>query len=180
MVAVLLSGERVQPVVGIASMLDGDELALAPAGVRAAVGLAPLVYVVSGEGALCGLADRLGRGLALLPGAVRVWWPGLAVGSDLGAHPLIGRIDDDDEAGMLAEFARRFDLSRPGVRQEIKLIEDARALLEHELATEREETRNLKIERHEALARAAKAEASLRAVTQKPEQISREQYRGES
>jgi hypothetical protein len=66
---------------------------------------------------------------------------------------------------LLAELARELELSRPLVRREIKLIEQTRRLAEDELAKAREQNRNMKIERHEALARAEAAEASLRAAT---------------
>lgn len=157
MAAHLLSDGREQPVVGLASAVDSDQLVLAPGRVRGIVGHGPRIYLV-GEEALRGLGDLLGRELALPAGAARVWWPGMTARSDPRDHPLVSRLDDEAEADMLAEFARQFDLSRPLVRVEIKLIEDARGLLEHELAQAREENRNLNIERHEALARAQTAE----------------------
>jgi hypothetical protein len=160
-VAELLSGDRVQPAVGITSMLDSDELVLAPASVRAIVGPSARIYLVTGEDALRGLDGCLGRGLALLPGAVRVWWPGLTVGSDPADHPLVMRIDDEDDAEMLAEFRRRFDLSRPAIRREIREIEDLRALLERELRQERRKNGNLKIELRKMRARAEAAEAGV-------------------
>jgi hypothetical protein len=161
MVAELLSGDRVQPAVGITSMPDSDELVLTAASVRGIVGPSARIYLVPGEDALRGLDECLGRGLALLPGALRVWWPGLTVPSDPADHPLVTRIDDEDDSGMLAEFRRRFDLSRPTVRREIRELEDLRALLERELTQERRENGNLKIELSKMRARAEAAEASL-------------------
>jgi hypothetical protein len=161
MVAELLSGDRVQPAVGITSMPDSDELVLTAAGVLEVVGPSARIYLVTGEDALRGVDECLGRGLALLPGAVRVWWSGLTLGSDPADHPLVTRIDDEDDAGMLAEFRRRFDLSRPTVRREIRELEDLRALLERELTHERRENQNLKVEFRQMRTRAEAAEASL-------------------
>ncbi len=163
MVAELLSGDRVQPVVGITSMVDSDELVLAPASVRATVGPFPRIYLVTGEGTLRGVSVGLGRELALLPGAARVWWPGLTERSDPADHPLVGRIDDEDDSAMLADFSRQFDLSRPAVRREIREIEDLRALLERDLAQERRQSQTLEVEFRRMRVRAEAAEASLRA-----------------
>jgi len=160
----LLSDDREQPAVGLAVGAGSGELALSPGHVRMIVGAEPRIYLIAGEHWLRGLADLLGRRLALPAGAARVWWPGLTLRSDPFEHPLLFPLDDERELDLLAEFARRFELSRPLVRREIRLIEDARALLEHELAKEREQGRNLKVARHEALTRAEAAEVSLRKV----------------
>jgi hypothetical protein len=90
--------------------------------------------------------------------------------SDPGEHPLVLYLHDEPERDMLAQFARQFHLSHPLVRREIELIEDARALAEHELAQAREQNRSMKIERHEALTRAETAEQALTATTRRSEE----------
>jgi hypothetical protein len=165
MQAYLLAGDRQQPVVALTRSLDTGEPVLAPGDVRALVGAGPRIYYVPEEDLLDRLQERLGRALALPAGAVRVWWPGLSTGSDPGEHPLVLELDGEPESSLLAELARELELSRPLVRREIKLIEQTRRLAEDELAKAREQNRNMKIERHEALARAEAAEASLRAAT---------------
>jgi hypothetical protein len=163
MQAHLLSDEREHPVVALTRSLDTGEPVLAPGDVRSLVGAGPRIYYIPAEQLLDRLEQGLGRALALPAGAVRVWWPGLSAGSDPGEHPLVLELDGEPESVLLAELAREFELSRPLVRREIKLIEQTRRLAENELATAREDNRNMKIERHEALARAEAAEASLEA-----------------
>jgi hypothetical protein len=167
MAAHLLSDERYQPVIALTESVDAPMLAYEL--VRAVVGAGPRIYLIDGGFLLACLADLLGHELALSADSARIWWPGLAVGSDPGDHPLVVYLDGEPDSSMLEEFARQFDLSRPLVRREIKLIEDARALAEHELAHAREENRNMKIERHDALSRAELAEARLRAVVRRLE-----------
>jgi hypothetical protein len=162
MAAYLLSDERHQPVVALAQSTEAPMLAHEL--VRAVVGSGPRIYLVEHEFLLGRLMDVLGYELALPPGAARIWWPGLAPGSDPREHPLVLYLEGEPDSSMHEEFARQFDLSRPLVRREIKLIEDTRALAERELAQAREENRNMKIERHNALSRAEQAEARLRAM----------------
>ncbi|HSZ05217.1 MAG TPA: hypothetical protein VK778_08445 [Solirubrobacteraceae bacterium] len=169
--AYLLSGEREHPAVAIARSLDADEPVLAPGDVRAIVGADPQIYYLPGEEMLVGLRGVLGGALALPAGGVRVWWPGLSVDSDPGGHPSVLALDGEPQASVLAQFAREFDLSRPRVRQEIRVIEDLRRLAERELSLAREENRNMKIERHDALMRAQAAEASLRDAMRQLEEM---------
>jgi hypothetical protein len=178
MQAYLLSGEREQPVVALSRSLETDEPVLSPGDVRTLVGAGPRIYYIPGECLLACLQEALGRALALPAGAVRVWWPGLCAGSDPGEHPLVLELDGEPQQQMLGELAREFDLSRPAVRREIKLIEATRRLAEHELAEAREHNRDMKIERHEALARAEAAEASLEAATRQLQQACRHEERG--
>jgi hypothetical protein len=161
MEADLRSGDRVQPVVGIACMEEINEPVLAARRVREIVGAGPRIYYVPGEYLLRGLQGRLGRSLALPAGGARVWWPGLAAASDPAAHPLVLALDCESQSDMLAEFARVFDLSRPFVREEIQVIEDARRLAERELSQEREQNRSMETELSEALTRAQQAERAL-------------------
>ena len=145
--AYLLSADRVQVVVGLAPSLEADEPVLQVEGVRAVVGAGPRIYYLPDEYALRRLQGRLGQRLALTVGGVRVWWPGLARRCDPGEHPLVLALDGEPREAVLAEFEREFNLSRPSVRGEFRLIEDARGLAERECS--------------QALARARQAERAL-------------------
>jgi hypothetical protein len=171
----LRSGDRAQPVVGLACLEEINEPVLAAQRVREIVGAGPRIYYVPGAYLLRRLQGRLGHRLALPAGGARVWWPGLCKGSDPAAHPLVLALDSESEADMLAEFARQFDLSRPFVRGEIQVIEDARRLAEDELAQAREQNRAITIERDLALSRARQAERDLQAATQRVRCAIREQ-----
>lgn len=162
--AYLLSADRVEPVVGLARCLDADEPVLAPERVRAVVGAGPRIYYVPGESLLRRLQGSLGQRLALVTGGVRVWWPGLQARCDPGGHPLVLALDGEPQADVLAELARRFDLSRPSVRGEIAVIEDARRLAERELSQALAQSAGMRLERDRALARARQAERALRAA----------------
>jgi hypothetical protein len=102
--------------------------------IRAVLGVEPRIYFVSEDRLLSRLRVRLGSALAVNRGAVRIFWPGLALRSDSLAHPLVPVLDDEPLERSLAELARRFDLSRPTVRSEIRLIEDARTALAVQVA----------------------------------------------
>jgi hypothetical protein len=128
------------------------------AGVRALVGSGPRIYYLPGERVLCRLQGMVGQRLALPAGDARVWWPRLSVRSDPGEHPLVLAIEGESRAEMLVEFARRFDLSRPVVRAEIRRIEDARRLAEYELSQALEENRALTGERELVLTCAHRVE----------------------
>jgi hypothetical protein len=143
MKADLHSGERRCPAVGLTCLLEIEEPVLAPRRVRALVGSGPRIYYLPGVHLLGRLQGMLGQRLALPAGGARVWWPGLAVGSDPREHPLVLALDGESRAGTLVEFARQLDLRRPVVRAEIELIEDARRLAEHELSQALEENRAL-------------------------------------
>jgi hypothetical protein len=164
MKADLHSGQRRQPAVGLACLLEIEEPVLAPRQVRALVGGGPWIYYLPGEHLLRRLQGMLGQRLALSAGGARVWWPGLSVRSDPGEHPLVLALDGESRADTLAEFARQFDLNRPVVRAEIRLIEDARRLAEHELSQALEENRALKRERELARTCAQEAERALQAA----------------
>ena len=132
LVAYLL-GDRGQPVVALAA-IGGVELAvLAPRSVRVIVGPGPPIYAILQEGLLRRLTDALGSALTLTAGAARIWWPGLASSSDPRDHPLVSPLEVERAGGLLEEFARRFDLSRPRVREEIGRLEKVRAALERQL-----------------------------------------------
>jgi hypothetical protein len=161
MEAHLFSGDRRQPVVGLARSLDSARSLLSADDVRAIVGPGPRIYYLSEEGMRRRLCNMLGAALQLPDGCVRVWWPGLSRDSHGGEHPVVLGLDGEPEANVLAEFERGFHLSHPVVRREITVIEDLRRLVERELSLAREENRNMKIERHDAITRAEVAEARL-------------------
>jgi transcriptional regulator with XRE-family HTH domain len=168
MVADLLAPRRAYAVVAVASSVDGDQPVIAASEIRAVVGPTARVYFVPGEALLGVLRERVGRGLALTLGAVRVWWPGVSRRSDPGDHPLVLSLEGESERDMLAEFSCQFHLSRPDVRREIKQIEDVRALAEHRLAEAEEKDdktaqrlRDAHRERHREATRADAAEAAL-------------------
>ncbi len=164
MEAYLLSGERCDPVVALTRSPGTDEPVLGYAQVRALVGAGPRIYLIQDEHSLRHLRGVLGRRLALAAGGARIWWPGLSVDSDPGDHPLVSYLNSESEREMLEEFERQFRLSHPVVRGELKLVEELRALAEHELAQAREQNRSMKIERHEALTRAEAAENELKVL----------------
>ena len=166
----LLSCDRDQAAVALTSVGTGQPV-LAPDKVRAIVGNAR-IYLVSAADVLLDLEGVLGPNLALPAGAARIWWPELTVASNPLEHPVVLHLEDEPEADMLVEFARCFELTRPVVRREIKLIEDARGLLELELEQAHEQQRRIdqllqdtQVERHEQAVRAELAESGLETVT---------------
>ena len=169
--ACVLYPDRTQPVVAIALCEDEtDDVALWHEEMRPIVGEHTQVYFIAAH-LLGSLREGLGRKLALLEGSARIWWPGLSARSDPGDHPLVLALEGEGRSDVLAEFARQFDLSRPHVRRELKLIEDARALAEHRLAEiveqdqrTAERLRDAHRERHREATRAQAAETRLNAV----------------
>jgi hypothetical protein len=167
----LFAGDRDQPAVALTSGTTGQPV-LAPDRVRSLVGGDTRIYVVTGTDALLDLEGLLGSNLALPVAAARIWWPALTFESDPLEHPVVLQLEDEPEAAMLEELVRCFQLSRPLVRREISLIEDARALLEHELAQAREQQRetderlrDIQVKRHEQATRAEEAQALLESLT---------------
>jgi hypothetical protein len=166
----LLSGDRDQAAIALTSGSTGS-LVLAPDKVRAIVGSAR-IYLVSASDVLLHLEALVGPSLALPAGAARIWWPELTVESNPLEHPVVLQLEDEPEADMLVEFARCFELTRPVVRREIKVIEDARGLLELELKQAHEQQqrtderlRDTQVESHEQTVRAELAEAALESAT---------------
>ncbi len=163
----LLYGARNTPVVVLTQSEETLQPVLPPQEVRAIVGPGAALFYVPGERLLRRLAEVLGRPLAVYRGAARVFWPELSSDSDPGDHPLIMIIDGELEREALREFARQFDLSRPNVRREVRMIEDARSFLQEvvdvasdELRVAGERLRDAHIERHEAVVRAERAEGA--------------------
>jgi hypothetical protein len=169
--AYLLSSDREQPVVALTQSLESEEPVLAAIDVRVIVGPDPQIYSVPEEQLLQDLQGVLGRSLALPRGSARVWWPGLTSRSDPSDHPLVLELDGEPDGHMLAELARQFDLSRPRVRREIKLIDDTRRLAEHQLAQALEQVeaieerlRDTQLERHAEATRADAAEVRAKSA----------------
>jgi hypothetical protein len=166
--------EREQPVVALTLDADGVPV-LGLADVRAVVGTGVRIHLIAGEDELLHeLRATLGPALALDRGAARVWWPGAGLRCDPADHPLVLALEGEPSAVTLEELALQFDLTRPRVRAQIRLIEDARAFVEHELADAREQShrvherlRDAQIECHSLRTRAEAAEAHL-AAAQRP------------
>ena len=163
-----LLGDREHAVVTLTPSLTMDAPVFAPEAIREIVGPCVRIYVIRGDYLLGHLQRVFGRKLAPARGAARIWWPGFSTTSDPDAHPLVQRLEGESDLAALEEFARRFDLSRPRVRIEVKLIEDSRALAERErdqaVGRAREVERLLRDARsacREAMARAERAEARV-------------------
>lgn len=159
------------PMVALTLGEDGARPVLACCELRALVGPDVPIYLIPDDNLLHGMRELLGGRLAVDRGAVRIWWPGAHRGCDPGDHPAVLALDDEPERVTLAELALRFDLTRPRVRGHIRLIEDSRAFLEHELGRAQEQShrlherlRDAQIECHSLRTRAETAEERLRAL----------------
>jgi DNA-binding transcriptional ArsR family regulator len=147
---------------------------LSPERARAALGGEADVYAIADESWLEDLSEALGLRLALRPGAMRIYWPGLTAESSAAEHPLVSAVAEGPEQELLEELARAFDLSRPRVRAHVATVEEVRALLEQRLAEMRERLeevnerlRDVQIERHREAVRADQAQARLAAVAER-------------
>ena len=170
--AALLDSHRSTPSVVLTQRMDHPAPVLPPEKVRAVLGPECRIYFITSDRLLRRLRTRLGGGLMVSRGAVRIFWPGLSVHSDPFAHPLMPVLDVESLDSALAELRRQFDLSRPAVRQEIKLVEDARSVLEAEitrltrdLAATAKQLRQASQQRHDAIARAETAERQLQSMS---------------
>jgi hypothetical protein len=172
-------GRRDRPVIGLTLSADVDAPVLAYSDVRALVGSEVPIYLIRCDELLGQLRQILGAGLAIYRGAARVWWPGAGPHSDPGDHPVVVALEGEPCRVTLEELAMQFDLSRPRVRGQIRLIEDARAFLEHELSIAQaqshkvnERLRDVQIECHRLRTRAEAAEARL-AAAERPSDLDR-------
>jgi hypothetical protein len=164
-------GERDGPIVGV-TLRDGThEPVLRASDIRTVVGDGVRIYLVADEQLLLGLREILGPRLRLDAGTLRVWWPGAAMRCEPSDHPVVVGLEDEDYLDTLQELAREYDLSRPHVRSQVRVIEDARALLEHEILRVQEYNRRVherlrdaQIECHRLRTRAEVAEAQLVAL----------------
>jgi hypothetical protein len=166
---------RARPLVGLTLGEDGVQPVLACSDVRALVGPGVHIYLIRDDELLYGMRELLGGRLAVDRGAVRIWWPGANAHCDPGDHPAVLALEGEPPRVMLEELAQQLDLTRPRVRGHIRLIEDARAFLEHELARAQaqnhsvhERLRDMQIECHSLRARAEAAEARLAADEHPP------------
>jgi hypothetical protein len=168
-------GERDYPIVGLTLRVDSSDPVLRASDVRSALGAGPRIYLIEDEELSHSLSDRLGGGLRICSGAVRVWWPGASEHSDPDDHPLVVGLEDEDYRVTLEELAHEFDLSRPRVRGHVRVIEDSRAFLQDQLSEMHEQglrlherLRDAQIEAHRLRTRLERAEASLHAAAQLP------------
>jgi hypothetical protein len=164
-------GERDLPIVGV-TLRDGThEPVLRASDIRTVVGEGVRIYLVADDQLLLELREILGPRLRLDGGTLRIWWPGAAVRCDPSDHPVVVGLEDEDYLDTREEFAREFDLSRPHVRSQVRVIEDARAFLEHEILRVQEYNRRIherlrdaQIECHRLRTRAELAEARVVAL----------------
>jgi hypothetical protein len=160
-------GRRERPVVAITLDMDGGPV-LACSDIRAVVGPGVRIYLICDSDLLRGLRRLLGSKLAVEEGAVRTWWPGADARCNPADHPSVLALEGEPSRVTLEEFAHQFDLTRPRVRAQIRLIEDAHAFVEHELSRAyehgrkvQERLRDTQIECHSLRTRAEAAEAGL-------------------
>ena len=152
-----LVGARRYPVVLLALAAGMDEPVFPPRQVRRAAGLRVRIYLLLGQHPFQRPAVVADSYLAVPRGSARICWPQFGAGSDPDDHPLVHRLEGESDRAAVEEFARQFDLSRPCVRREIKLIEGIRSTSEHELAQARarlaeveQQLRDAYIARHQA------------------------------
>jgi len=126
-----LVGDRGYPIVLLALALQAD---------RPRVRATPIVtdssvriYLLLGHHSSRRPAAVCNSHLAVPRGSARICWPRFSDRSDPGDHPLVWRYEGASDGEALEEFARRFDLSRPRLRREIKLIDTLRAPSQLEL-----------------------------------------------
>lgn len=164
-----LVGARRYPVVLLALAMGVDEPVFPPGQVRSAAGLRVRIYLLLGQHPFWRPAVVANSHLAVPRGSARICWPQFSARSDPGDHPLVQRLEGESERHAVEEFARRFHLSHPCVRREIKLIEGIRATSELELAQVRarltrveQQLREAYIARHEASGRGRGAQQPSR------------------
>jgi DNA-binding transcriptional ArsR family regulator len=162
---------RDRPLVGLTLGEDGARPVIACRDVRALVGRGVPIYLIRSDELLHAMRELIGGRLAVDRGAVRIWWPGANAGCDPGDHPAVLALEGEPPRITLEELAQQFELTRPRVRGHIRLIEDARVFLEHELTRAQEQSRRVherlrdtQIECHSLRTRAEAAEARLAAV----------------
>jgi hypothetical protein len=169
-------GERDRPIVGLTHGEDGHEPVLAASEVRTLVGSGVRIYLIASDDLLAEFKQEIGPRLRLERAAVRIWWPGASVRCDPADHPLVLALEGERPRDTLDELSHQLDLSRPYVREQITLLEDARAFLEHELASVEQRNREIherlrdaQVECHRQRMRAEAAEARLAALERQPD-----------
>jgi hypothetical protein len=170
-----VESRRDVPVLAATLGAGEDEPVLDCEQVRALVGEDVRIYLICGDDLLYDMREMLGADMALERGMVRIFWPGAGARSLAADHPGVIALEGESPEATMEELALQFDLSRPRVRGEIRLIEDARAFLECELARAQQHThrvaerlRDAKIECHELRTRAEAAEATLAELRSAP------------
>ncbi|MHB8242243.1 MAG: hypothetical protein ACYDHN_09645 [Solirubrobacteraceae bacterium] len=170
-----VAGDRDYPIVGLTLRECSEEPVLRASDIRGVVGPGVRIYLIASEELLHGLRELLGSRLRVWRGVVRVWWPGASSCADPADHPVVVGLEDEDYRVTLEEFAAEFELSRPRVRERVRLIEDSRALLVRELSIAQEQShkvherlRDSQIECHRLRTRAETAEASIEAAERSP------------
>jgi hypothetical protein len=128
-----LLGARRYPIVLLALAVGLDVPAFAPRQLRRVADLSVRIYLLLGQHPLRRPAAVCSSRLAVPRGSARICWPGFSDRSDPCDHPLVVRLAGDRDREAVQEFARQFDLSRPRVRREIKLIDNLRASSELQL-----------------------------------------------
>ncbi len=163
--------ERDSPIVGV-TLRDGtQEPVLRASDIRSVTGEGVRICLLADDALLLALREILGPRLRLDAGTLRIWWPEASVRCDPSDHPVVVGLEDEDYLDTLEEFAHAFDLSRPRVRSQVRVIEDARAFLEHEMLRVQEYNRRVherlrdaQIECHQLRTRAEAAEARAAAL----------------
>ncbi|HEY4997174.1 MAG TPA: hypothetical protein VII03_04200, partial [Solirubrobacteraceae bacterium] len=164
-------GERDLPIIGV-TLRDGThEPVLRASDIRSVVGDQVRICLLADDELLLALREILGARLRLDAGTLRIWWPGASIRCDPSDHPVVVGLEDEDYLDTLEEFAHEYDLSRPRVRSQVRVIEDARAFLEHEILRVQEYNRRVherlrdaQIECHRLRTRAELAEARAAAL----------------
>ena len=128
-----LLGDRGYPIVLVALAVEADRPAFAPRRLRAVTDSRVRIYLLLGQHPLGRPAAVCNPCWAVPRGSARICWPKLSDRSDPGDHPLVWRCEGENDRDANDEFARRFDLSRPRVRHEIKLNDTLRATSQLEL-----------------------------------------------
>ena len=169
-------GPRDRPLVGLTPGEDGSEPVLAASAVRGLVGAGVRIYLIPDEELRAEFRQAIGSGLALERAAIRIWWPGASVRCDPGDHPLVVALEGERPQDTLQELSHELDLSRPYVREQITLLEDSRAFLEHEISRLEQRNRELherlrdaQVQCHVMRTRAEQAEARLADAQHQPD-----------
>jgi hypothetical protein len=168
-------GERDYPIVGLTMRRESSEPILRASDIRGVVGPGVRIYLLTNEELLYEMQELVGSRAGLWSGAIRIWWPGVSARSDPGDHPLVVGLEDEDYTVTLEEFANEFDLSRPRVRNRMRLVYDSRAFLERQLHDSQgqnrrthERLRDAQIECHRLRTRAEVAEAACLGALRPP------------
>jgi hypothetical protein len=165
--------ERDSPIVGLTGRARAHEPLLRVSDVRSVIGPSVPVHLVADAALLGGLNDLIGPRLRLDPGSARVWWPGAHRRCEPAEHPVVVGLEDEDYLDTLGQLAHEYHLSHPLVRAHVRVIEDERSLLEHEIVRVQDYSqrihqrlRDVQIDCHLARTRAEAAEARAAALEQ--------------